>query len=407
MRAAVDPLLAELRRTEFARLDAGEHVYLDYTGAGLYAESQIEEHMQLLREHVFGNPHSANPTSSSDDRAGRAGARGACSRSSTPHRRSTSSSSRRTQPARSGSSARRTRSGPATASCSPSTTTTPSTASASSPAPAAPRRPTCRASPRIYASMSSCSRATSQRSAATTTTSSRFPPSRTSPAYTTRSTGSSRRTTHGWDVLLDAAAFVPTNRLDLSLHHPDFVALSFYKMFGWPTGVGALIARRDALAKLERPWFSGGTIVAAFVQREWYQSAPGAAHFEDGTVNFLNLPAIEIGLSFLERVGIERIHSHVEPLTADLLGTLSTLQHGTGHLPQGSMGLPRWPIVARRSPSTSSTPTAGSSTSATSIASPAVTRSRCAPAASATPAPGRWPSPFRAKRSSEESSATA
>ncbi len=53
---------------------------------------------------------------------------------------------------------------------------------------------------------------------------------------------------HGWDVLLDAAAYVPTNRLDLSRWHPDFVALSFYKMFGWPTGVGCLLARREALA---------------------------------------------------------------------------------------------------------------------------------------------------------------
>ena len=121
---------------------------------------------------------------------------------------------------------------------------------------------------------------------------------------------------HGWDVLLDAAAFVPTNRLDLSRWHPDFVALSFYKMFGWPTGVGCLLARREALAKLERPWFSGGTIVAAFVQREWYQSAPGAAHFEDGTVNFLNLPAVEIGLRLLDRIGIETIHTRVQALGA-------------------------------------------------------------------------------------------
>jgi molybdenum cofactor sulfurtransferase len=90
---------------------------------------------------------------------------------------------------------------------------------------------------------------------------------------------------HGWDVMLDAAAFVPTNRLDLGRWHPDYVALSFYKMFGWPTGIGCLIARREALDKLERPWFSGGTIVAAFVGRQYYDFAPGAAHFEDGTVN--------------------------------------------------------------------------------------------------------------------------
>jgi selenocysteine lyase/cysteine desulfurase len=134
----------------------------------------------------------------------------------------------------------------------------------------------------------------------------------------------------GWDVLLDAAAFVPSNRLDLSAVKPDFVVLSFYKMFGWPTGVGALIARKAALAKLERPWFSGGTIVAAFVQREWYQSAPGAAHFEDGTVDFLNLPAVEIGLRFLDRIGIDAIHAHVQELTDSLLETLQTLRHTNG-----------------------------------------------------------------------------
>jgi selenocysteine lyase/cysteine desulfurase len=131
----------------------------------------------------------------------------------------------------------------------------------------------------------------------------------------------------GWDVLLDAAAFVPTNRLDLSRWQPDFVALSFYKMFGWPTGVGCLLARRDTLAKLERPWFSGGTIVAAFVQREWYQSAPGAAHFEDGTVDFLNLPAVEIGLRFLDRIGIDAVHAHVQTLAGRLLETLAALRH--------------------------------------------------------------------------------
>lgn len=64
----------------------------------------------------------------------------------------------------------------------------------------------------------------------------------------------------GWDVLVDCAAFVPSNRLDLSVWHPDFVPLSFYKMLGYLTGVGCLLARRSALAKLRRPWFAGGTI---------------------------------------------------------------------------------------------------------------------------------------------------
>ncbi len=52
---AVEASLHDLRRTEFGRLDAGGHVYLDYTGAGLYAESQLTEHMELLQGTVFGN----------------------------------------------------------------------------------------------------------------------------------------------------------------------------------------------------------------------------------------------------------------------------------------------------------------------------------------------------------------
>ena len=54
-------------------------------------------------------------------------------------------------------------------------------------------------------------------------------------------------------MLLDAAAFVPTNRLDLSAVRPDVVSRSFYKIFRCPTGVGALLVRKDALKKLRRP----------------------------------------------------------------------------------------------------------------------------------------------------------
>ncbi len=56
-------LLDEWRKTEYSRLDANRQIYLDYTGGGLYSESQLREHMEMLRTSVLGNPHSANPTS--------------------------------------------------------------------------------------------------------------------------------------------------------------------------------------------------------------------------------------------------------------------------------------------------------------------------------------------------------
>jgi selenocysteine lyase/cysteine desulfurase len=139
----------------------------------------------------------------------------------------------------------------------------------------------------------------------------------------------------GWDVLVDGAAFVPSNRLDLSVWHPDFVPLSFYKMFGYPTGVGCLLARKAALAKLRRPWFAGGTItlssvLAADATGSGFYLAPDEAGFEDGTLNYLMLPAVEIGLRYLEAIGIETIHERVRCLTGWLLEELLALQHSNG-----------------------------------------------------------------------------
>ena len=134
----------------------------------------------------------------------------------------------------------------------------------------------------------------------------------------------------GWDVLLDAAAFAPSNRLDLGRYHPDFVSLSFYKMFGYPTGVGCLIARRSALVRLRRPWFAGGTVIAATVQGDGHFLAPGEAGFEDGTVNFLSLPAVTIGLRHLAAMGIDLVHERVRCLTGWVLDTLAALHHGNG-----------------------------------------------------------------------------
>jgi molybdenum cofactor sulfurtransferase len=134
----------------------------------------------------------------------------------------------------------------------------------------------------------------------------------------------------GFDVLLDAAAFVPTNRLDLSRFHPDFVALSFYKMFGYPTGVGALIARHSALRKLHRPWFAGGTIETASVQADRFVFSTGSAGFEDGTLDFANIPAIEFGLDVVESAGLDTVHERVRLLTGWIIEQLLELKHPNG-----------------------------------------------------------------------------
>jgi selenocysteine lyase/cysteine desulfurase len=131
-------------------------------------------------------------------------------------------------------------------------------------------------------------------------------------------------------VVLDAAAFVPTNRLDLEAVRPDFVTISFYKMFGYPTGVGCLLARRNALARLARPWFAGGTVNFATVQARAHLLSPGEAGFEDGTMNFLSIPAVAIGLRHLERAGMDRIATRVRCLSGWMLQELLAMRHSNG-----------------------------------------------------------------------------
>jgi selenocysteine lyase/cysteine desulfurase len=134
----------------------------------------------------------------------------------------------------------------------------------------------------------------------------------------------------GYTVLLDAAAYVPTSPLSLRRTPADFVACSFYKMFGYPTGVGALIARRDALARLQRPWFAGGTVEYVSVQGATHLLRDGAEAFEDGTVNFLAVGAVIDGLDFLDELGMPNVRRHVGALTEQLVTELRALMHRDG-----------------------------------------------------------------------------
>ena len=67
-----DGTFAALRREEYGRLDDEDQVYLDYTGGGLHAASQIEAHFELLR-----TPRARQPPLQQPDVAGDDGARAA------------------------------------------------------------------------------------------------------------------------------------------------------------------------------------------------------------------------------------------------------------------------------------------------------------------------------------------
>jgi selenocysteine lyase/cysteine desulfurase len=138
----------------------------------------------------------------------------------------------------------------------------------------------------------------------------------------------------GWCVVLDASAYLPTNTLDLSGDiQPDFVVGSWYKIAGFPSGVGFLIARKDALAKLRRVGFAGGSVVAASAHGQHYRLLPGADGFATGTINFHAMRPITLGLEYLESIGgIQAIHDRVSYLTTWTLEALCSLRHTNGAL---------------------------------------------------------------------------
>jgi len=88
--------------------------------------------------------------------------------------------------------------------------------------------------------------------------------------------------------------------------------------------------RRNMFEKFRRPWFAGGTIQIATVQGDSFYRSPDASAFEDGTVDYLNIPAVGHGLAHLESIGIEVIHRRVVCLTAWLLERMKALRHASG-----------------------------------------------------------------------------
>jgi selenocysteine lyase/cysteine desulfurase len=321
--------LDKLRDDEYSRLDRNHEVYLDYTGGGLYAESQIKQHQELLQNHVYGNPHSTNPTSLASTRlidSARkavlkffkasedeyvviftANASGALKLVGESYPFSEGSRYLLTFDNHNSVNGIREY--------------------------AVARAAQVTYIPVLPPRMRLDEEKLAKQLKLPTTSSNKlfaFPAQSNFSAVQHPLKWIEKAHDFGWDVLLDAAAFVPTNPLDLSRVHPDFVPISFYKLFGYPTGIGALIARKSAVKKLQRPWFAGGTITVVSVQPERHYLAEAPAAFEDGTLDYLNIPAVEIGLNHIEKVGLEVIHDRVMCLTGWLLENLVAIKHPNG-----------------------------------------------------------------------------
>ena len=73
-----------------------------------------------------------------------------------------------------------------------------------------------------------------------------------------------------WLVLLDAASYISTSPLDLTTCTADFIPISFYKLFGFPTGLGALLVRNESGHTLRKCYYGGGSVAATITSEQFH-----------------------------------------------------------------------------------------------------------------------------------------
>ena len=315
------------RSRDFGRLARSGDVYLDYTGGGLYAESLVAAHGALLTSNVFGNPHSANPTSLAMTELVESARRAVLDHLHadpdeylaifTPNATGALKLVAESYPFQPGGSLLLTYDNHNSINGMREY----ARAAGADVRYAPIRPPDMRLDADALARLLADARPHALFA---------FPAQSNFSGVLHPLEWVARAQRHGWRVLLDGAAFLPTHALDLRAVTPDFVSMSFYKMFGYPTGVGALVARRDALAALRRPWFAGGTIRYASVLEPRHDLHEGVEAFEDGTLNYLALPAVHQGLLRLANGHLQAIHERAMSLTDWTLGHLSSMRHPNG-----------------------------------------------------------------------------
>ena len=321
-----DDYFNELRETEYNRLDKDNHVYLDYTGGNLYAKSQLDMHFSILNNHSFGNPHSTNPTSifstklldeareavinffKADDYycifTQNASMALHLVAESYPFEKNghylycidnhNSVNGIREYCIRNGGS-------------------------------------------HTYFPVNFDDLSISNDEILAKLSESKAQNKLLAYPAQSNVSGVKHNLNYikiakelGWDVLLDAAAFVPTSVLDLSEHKPDFVTISFYKIFGYPTGIGCLLVKKSSFEKLKKRWFAGGTVNLASAKTPYFYLAENHERFENGTVNYLGIPAIKIGIDYINAIGMQRINERVDSLMKYVHKNLKLLQHSNG-----------------------------------------------------------------------------
>lgn len=322
-----DLFFNSLRAKEYARLDKDGHVYLDYTGGNLYAKVQLDQHIRLLNENTFGNPHSTNPTSQLSTQLVDEARKKVIDffNAEDYYCVFTSNASGALK---------------IVGECYPFDADGHFLLFADNHNSVNGIREYCNNSGGTfeYVPMNVEDLTVSKEELVDKLTKSNnqnkllaFPAQSNVSGIKHDLNWIKEAQDLGWDVLLDAAAFAPTSVLDLKRYTPNFVSISFYKIFGYPTGMGCLLIKKSSFTKLKKRWFAGGTVSFASAKAPTYHLIENHERFENGTINYLDIPALKIGLDYIETIGINRLNERIDSLMNYLHSHLKNLKHSNGN----------------------------------------------------------------------------
>jgi len=117
----------------------------------------------------------------------------------------------------------------------------------------------------------------------------------------------------GVTTLVDGAQSVSHLAVDVQAIGCDFFIFSGHKIFG-PTGIGAVIGRKDVLDAMP-PWQGGGNMIADVTfERTVFQPAP--MKFEAGTGNIADAAGLGAALDYVSRIGLASIARYEHDLLA-------------------------------------------------------------------------------------------
>jgi cysteine desulfurase/selenocysteine lyase len=126
----------------------------------------------------------------------------------------------------------------------------------------------------------------------------------------------------GVPVLIDGAQAVPHLTIDVQAIGCDFYCFSGHKVYG-PTGIGALWARPEHLAKM--PPYQGGGDMIDLVTFEGTTYAPAPRKFEAGTPHIAGAIGLDAALRWLESLDRAALRREEEELLAFGTGLLTEI----------------------------------------------------------------------------------